>query len=141
MWSGIWKRVRNSLKTLLLIFGKNLLMAHSSGRMKGRLPPELPEIPSQDSSSPLSPFPSLSISSSPPSTSTALNTFSLTPSTWSSTSLLGIELMLPFLTTQKSRRTLDMSQKLRRSPLHRGLTTGHLTCHLTSDYLQVTDPL
>ena len=45
------------------------------------------------------------------------------------------------LTKAKSPLIHGQNQMPRRSPLLRGLTTPHTTRHLTSDYLQVTDPI
>ena len=127
-------------KTLPLIFGINLLTVQSLRRMKGRLPLGLPEVPSQDSSSPSSPSQSLSRSSSPSSTSPSSLTISSSPSLHNfQFPHQEIGLTFPSLTTRRSFQAHDLNQRPRRSPLLRGLMTIHLSPLQTSIYLQAMD--
>ena len=147
MCSRIWYLTHNSLKILSFIDGRNLLTAHSAGRIKGRLSPGPIEAPSLDPSpsSSSSPSPSSPTWSSSPSTQLP----SFPTSTPTSSSLRrnphlcrwGTGLTFLSLTKVRNPQTHHLNRRPRRSPLLRGLTTPHSSRHLISDYLQVMDPI
>ena len=147
MCSGIWYLTCNSLKILSLIDGRNLLTAQFAGRIKGRLSPGPAETPSLD---PSPSSPSSSSPSSPSGVSPPLTQLSSFP-----TSILpphspqhnthphrqGTGLTSLSLTKVRNPQTQHLNRRPRRSPLLHGLTTPHSLRHLTSDYLQVMDPI